>query len=442
MAFALSIKQRLLVSHLFAAVVLAGAFGAFVYFMAAQQVAERLRVQLADNAAAVAASLDVSALDAAAHDPVARRALVTRLQSVAISNPNVARAVVLQGSAELASSDGDAPPTEGDFNTRAPIHGEGHYSLEVVMRNGAVGENLYTLRVGAALAFLLCVLAALVVSRLLANRILARITDLAWRCRVLAAGQPLPPRPPGAHDELDDLAHEFDQMAARLRAAAHESESANTAVHQANVQLEANVKRRTAELEKATQQLKSELEQRTHVQALLAEAAMTDVLTGLLNRRAMMEMLGQAAAQRRPGDASLCVIVADIDHFKRINDQHGHDIGDRVLVAVAARLRELTGDSLQHHVARWGGEEFLILLPGTRLKDACEQANQIRRNIETLDADGRGLHVTVSAGVAELSASDSLADCLRRGDQALYRAKDAGRNLVVAAQGEKFATLA
>jgi diguanylate cyclase (GGDEF)-like protein len=105
-------------------------------------------------------------------------------------------------------------------------------------------------------------------------------------------------------------------------------------------------------------------------------------------------------------------------------------------------LRELTGDSLQHHVARWGGEEFLILLPGTRLQDACRQADHIRRSIEALNVDGRGLHVTLSAGVAELSASDTLADCLRRGDQALYRAKDGGRNMVVAAQGEKFAPVA
>jgi diguanylate cyclase (GGDEF)-like protein len=139
----------------------------------------------------------------------------------------------------------------------------------------------------------------------------------------------------------------------------------------------------------------------------------------------------------------LCVIVADIDHFKHINDQHGHDTGDRVLVAVASRLRELAGDSLQHHVARWGGEEFLMLLPGTRLKDACHQADNIRRNIEALNVDGRGLRVTLSAGVAELSASDTLDECLRRCDQALYRAKDAGRNQVVAAaQGEKFATVA
>jgi len=440
----LSIKQRLLASHLFAVVVLAGAFGAFVYYMAAQQVVERLRLQLAEDAAAIAGSLDTAVLDAAAHDPGARRALVARLQGAAIgnANANVARVAVFHGDAELASSDGDAGATEGEFEARAPLHGSPGYVVAVVERRGAVGENLYALRLGAILAFLLCVLAALVLSRILANRILARITDLAFRCRMLAAGQPLPPRPLAAQDELDDLAKEFDHMATRLREAAQERESANTAVRQANAQLEANVRKRTAELEKATAQLRGELEQRTHVQALLAEAAMTDVLTGLLNRRAMMEMLGQAAAQRKPGDASLCVIVADIDHFKRINDQHGHDVGDRVLIAVAARLRELTGDSLQHHVARWGGEEFLVLLPGTRLPDATRQADHIRRTIEALNADGRGLRVTVSAGVAELSASDTLDECLRRSDQALYRAKDGGRNLVVAAQGEKFATVA
>jgi len=444
MPFALSIKQRLLASHLFAAVVLAGAFGAFVYYMAAQQVVESLHRQLADDATSLAASLDDSAVAAAVGDPAARRALVARLQSAALSNPNTARIVVLRGDAgaEVASSDGDAPATEGDIVARAPVRGSGGYIVGAVLRNSAAGENLYALRLAAVLAFLLCALAALVLSRVLANRILARITDLAFRCRMLAAGQPLPPRPPGAPDELDDLAREFDAMATRLREAGQERESANVAVRQANAQLEANVRKRTAELEKATAQLRGELEQRTHVQALLAEAAMTDVLTGLLNRRAMMEMLGQAAAQRKPGDASLCVIVADIDHFKRINDQYGHDIGDRVLVAVAARLRELAGDSLQHHVARWGGEEFLILLPGTRLPDACRQADHIRRSIEALNVDGRGSHVTLSAGVAELSASDTLDDCLRRCDQALYRAKDAGRNQVIAAQGDKFTTAA
>ncbi|MHB8679704.1 MAG: hypothetical protein ACYC7G_08220, partial [Rudaea sp.] len=105
----------------------------------------------------------------------------------------------------------------------------------------ARGGDLYTLRLSAALAFLVCVLAALVLSRLLANRIVARIADLAFRCRVLAAGQPLPPLAPGAHDELHDLAREFDAMAARLRAGAQDRERAHAALREANARLAENV---------------------------------------------------------------------------------------------------------------------------------------------------------------------------------------------------------
>ena len=344
MHFAPGIRQRLLVSHLFAVVVVAGTFGAVVYWVAAIQVAR--------------------------------------------------------------------------------------------------GGDLYTLRLSAALAFLVCVLAALVLSRLLANRIVARIADLAFRCRVLAAGRPLPPLAPGAHDELHDLAREFDAMAARLRAGAQDRERAHAALREANARLAENVRGRTADLERATAQLKAELEQRTRVQALLAEAALTDALTGLVNRRAMMEMLEQAVARRRPGEAGLSVIVVDIDHFKRINDRFGHDAGDRVLCAVAARLRALTDDAHQRHVARWGGEEFLILLPGTALTEGMREAERIRHAVAALDADGRGLRVTLSAGVAHLESGETLDDCLRRCDQALYRAKDAGRNTVAAAHGAALAAQA
>ena len=316
--------------------------------------------------------------------------------------------------------------------------GFGAFVYSVAAAQLAHSGNLYTLRLYAALAFLVCVLVALILSRVLANRIVARITDLAYRCRVLAAGQPLPPLPAGRDDELDDLAREFDAMAARLREAARDREDTHAALREANTRLEDSVRGRTAELEHATAQLKAELEQRTRVQTLLAEAALTDALTGLVNRRAMMEMLEQAAARHRPGAAGLSVIVADIDHFKKVNDRFGHDVGDRVLRAVAGRLRDLAGDGLRRHVARWGGEEFLVLLPATPLADAVREAERIRRAIAALDVDGRGLRVTLSAGVAYLDSGEGLDDCLRRGDQALYKAKDAGRNAVVAADGAAF----
>ncbi|MGA9334101.1 MAG: diguanylate cyclase [Rudaea sp.] len=446
----LGIKHRLLVSHLFAVVVLAGAFGAFVYAMAAQQVKLRLQAQLTGSAALIAGSLDDGGLALAEHQVSARQALIARLQTSVKNYSDLARVDVVRhdalGDHLIASSAAQpvATPGAGDagyLTTRAPISGGGNYLVVVHMRSDDVAGKLYILRLSAALAFLVCVLAALILSRDLARRILVRITDLAARCRALANGDPLPPRRAGPRDELDELTREFDAMAGRLRHAAESGERANAALSDAYGQLESRVRERTAALEDANSQLKNEIESRVHVEALLAEAALTDPLTGLLNRRAMMEMLGQAAALLQPGEPGVSVIVADIDHFKRVNDVHGHGYGDQVLVATAKALLSLAGDAHQHNVARWGGEEFLILLPNVRLAAACKHAEQIRRSIAALRVGDEGLRVTLSLGVAELIADEHLDDCLRRCDQALYRAKDAGRNTVVAAQGALFATM-
>ncbi|MDR3386570.1 MAG: diguanylate cyclase [Rudaea sp.] len=452
MALSLSIKHRLLLSHLFAVVVLAGAFGAFVYYMAAQQVVERMRAQLANSVTVLAQSFNAGTLEAATRDPAAQRALVARLQSAARENADISLIYVTHrdGNADsvLAGSDAAAVSSamagdqdDGRLLAQAAVPGADGYAVGMQTRADTVGDTLYILRLSAALAFLVCVLAALVLSRHLARRFQISITDLAARCRALANGEPLPPRRHAGRDELDDLAREFDAMAGRLRNAAEGRERASIALREANEHLESRVSRRTAELEGATIKLRNEIESRVHVEALLAEAALTDPLTGLLNRRAMMEMLGQASVQLRSGEPGLSVIVTDIDHFKRVNDLHGHASGDQVLIAVASRLREFSGDQQQHNVARWGGEEFLILLPSVRLAAACKRAEQLRRQVAELRIGTDGLRVTLSLGVAELLAGEPLADCLRRCDQALYRAKDAGRDTVVAAQGALFATM-
>ncbi len=146
-------------------------------------------------------------------------------------------------------------------------------------------------------------LAALTLSRHLAGRFQANITDLTARCHALANGDPLPPRRPGARDEFDKLTREFDAMAGRLRHTAEGRERAHIALRDANERLESRVRERTAALEGATLQLRGEIESRVrNVEALLAEAALTDPLTGLLNRRAMMEIparAGGSAAQAR-----------------------------------------------------------------------------------------------------------------------------------------------
>ena len=120
-----------------------------------------------------------------------------------------------------------ADPRDGRLLAQAPVQGASGYVVSMQTGAGTVGDALYTLRLSAALAFLVCVLAALVLSRDLANRFQTGITDLAARCRALANGEPLPPRRrQGASDELDNLAREFDAMAGRLRHAAEGRERA------------------------------------------------------------------------------------------------------------------------------------------------------------------------------------------------------------------------
>lgn len=452
MAVSLGIRQRLLLSHLLAVVVLAGAFGAFVYHTAAQQVVERMRAQLAGNALALARSFDAAALAQAAQPGAPRQALTNTLRDVIRHSDDIAVASVTQRRADgehvLFSSDDGATPDalradarDDRLRVSTPLLADANYSIVVETRPGRVGEHLYILRLTTALAFLVCVLAAIILSRIAANRFQASIHDLVVRCRKLAAGEPLPPRHAGPRDEFDDLAREFDAMAGRLKSAAEGRERATVALRDANQHLESRVRDRTAELEGATSKLRMEIESRVHVEALLGEAALTDALTGLLNRRAMMEMLGQAAQLLKPGDVGMSVVLADIDHFKRVNDLYGHSAGDTVLAAVGTMLRESSADQLQHNVARWGGEEFLILLPGTRLSHACKRAEQIRTIVAGTRIGEDGLRVTLSLGVAEMLSGERLDDCLRRADQALYKAKDGGRNTVVAAQGQLFATM-
>lgn len=163
-------------------------------------------------------------------------------------------------------------------------------------------------------------------------------------------------------------------------------------------------------------------------------AALTDALTGLPNRRYLVARLGQECAAVRRTGRPLCTLAIDIDHFKAINDRHGHQAGDAALVEVAQRLRTTAraGDV----VGRFGGEEFLVLAPDTPLPAATQLAERLCAAIHAspLTIDGVPVSLTISVGVAEM-AQDSpdcreVDDLLRRTDQALYQAKAAGRNRV------------
>ena len=157
----------------------------------------------------------------------------------------------------------------------------------------------------------------------------------------------------------------------------------------------------------------------------LQAAANTDPLTGVFNRRAADAFLNKnRTSQRRWG-----VIFLDLDHFKRINDNFGHDTGDRVLAKVAALLRSRLRES--DLVARWGGEEFVILLESISAEETAKIAEDLRHLIEQLQDDNIPT-ITASLGAAHADNGASLVAGIKAADQALYRAKNGGRNQVVA----------
>ncbi len=153
----------------------------------------------------------------------------------------------------------------------------------------------------------------------------------------------------------------------------------------------------------------------------------TDPLTGLANRAALDRRFARALAQARRYDRPLSIVMLDIDHFKSINDEFGHQMGDRVLKEFADML--VSGLRGSDAVGRWGGEEFLLLCPETSSQQAAAFAERLCEQSRALSFS-TGQTQTLSAGVAELNATDTVDSLLRRADAALYRAKHEGRDRV------------
>ncbi len=178
--------------------------------------------------------------------------------------------------------------------------------------------------------------------------------------------------------------------------------------------------------EQQLQHYQTELEAQN---ADLAEQTRTDPLTGLPNRRAFAAALAAQMQKPTSGHARLAIAVLDIDHFKNVNDLHGHAEGDRVLVELAAMLKaQFAGRGM---AARYGGEEFVLLMPDTTLEEARLQCEYVRQGVAVLPL---GLPLTVSIGLACQQQQDgNPEDMFKRADEALYRAKRNGRDQVVVA---------
>ena len=170
--------------------------------------------------------------------------------------------------------------------------------------------------------------------------------------------------------------------------------------------------------------------QAERVGADMTQLAITDTLTRIMNRRGITVSLLDAMAQAGRYDTPLSVAMADIDHFKRINDTHGHEAGDKVLVQVAAVLSDTL--RMPDKVGRYGGEEFLVVFPHTGLSQARKIAERMRTAVQksVFDVGGARPEITISLGVTQFQKGEDLEQFLSRADKALYQAKSNGRNLV------------
>lgn len=166
--------------------------------------------------------------------------------------------------------------------------------------------------------------------------------------------------------------------------------------------------------------------------------ATRDVLTELLNRAQFIVEVNREVARMQRTASPGCVVMLDVDHFKRINDTHGHPTGDRILVEMARLLTRMVRDIDQ--LARFGGEEFAILLPDTSLQEGVLVAERLQEAIQAhpFRVGEQSVTITASFGVAELLAdnADAFDRCYHAADKALYQAKEAGRNCVRYAQPE------
>jgi diguanylate cyclase (GGDEF)-like protein len=218
-------------------------------------------------------------------------------------------------------------------------------------------------------------------------------------------------------------------FALAYRYAALRSENENV-VREANEQLERNVSRRTAELSAA-------LEQLAEANSRLRESNRRDVLTGMFNRRHFREVFEQLLQQAHETRQPISLMLIDLDHFKQVNDDFGHLAGDECLRALSRMLNQCLAGESSAVIARFGGEEFVVVLPGVASPRVLDIAEKVRQHIgkEPVHYAGREIRITASIGVHTVpaGASASADEVLHHADDALYSAKNAGRNRVHAA---------
>ncbi|GMV63666.1 MAG: hypothetical protein AMXMBFR74_28340 [Parvibaculum sp.] len=194
------------------------------------------------------------------------------------------------------------------------------------------------------------------------------------------------------------------------------------------------MEQRSTELEEHLQATKKELNELQQNLEKAHSEARTDGLTGVNNRKAFDEALARELENAAKSGDPLCLVIGDIDHFKKFNDTFGHRTGDQVLRLVASCLK--TGALNGHIVARYGGEEFAVIMPATEMASAEAVANTVRETVQARElvkrSTGESLgRVTMSMGIAQFRPGDNAASLIERSDACLYEAKRSGRNRVI-----------
>lgn len=316
----------------------------------------------------------------------------------------------------------------------APLkNGGGRYLVGIDMRADEVQSKFARIRFAGAVSLVLSVALAAAFSQWLSVRITRPLSRVIARTGEIARGELSGEVRVATGDELEGLARAVNKMAVDLLDSHRRREQALDELARANAMLESRIAERTRQLSEVNDALRAEIEERKAAEVRLERAATVDVLTGLLNRAAMLRLIEQELERMRRATAPFSLVLADLDSFKPINDRHGHEAGDETLRSVCAILRgALRG---QDALGRWGGDELMFFLPETSLAGAAEVAEKARAHLAdaTLSVAGEPLRITLSLGVAEARPGEVLRELVHRADSALYRAKKEGRDRVARA---------
>lgn len=221
-----------------------------------------------------------------------------------------------------------------------------------------------------------------------------------------------------------DAAEDISQLQDVIGVVMQETQSMQVQAQRSHDELQA-ARRRVEETEKRITELQQELDQASYL-------ARHDQLTGALNRRGLEEMFEKEAARAQRHKRPMCIALLDIDNFKKLNDNLGHDVGDAALIHLASVIRESMRP--QDSAARYGGEEFIILLPETELEEGSQAVTRLQRELtkEIFLHEHKQTLITFSAGITQYRAGESLNTIAKRADEGMYQAKQAGKNRVIA----------